>query len=119
MIQPCVLVAEDEPIIAIDLCNTVEEAGFKVMGPHRDISSAMLSFQKHKPDVAILDVQLHDGTVFALAQKLAEEDVPIIFHSGRFSCAEVKAKFPQAQTLLKPCPPSEMLAAVNGALARA
>lgn len=119
MAQPCVLVAEDEWIIAADLCATVAEAGFRVEGPHRDISSAMLAFQKHKPDVAILDVRLDDGTVFALARKLANEDVPIIFHSGYSSEAEVAELFPGATTLRKPCPPAKMIAAVNGMLGSA
>ncbi|MEP3051030.1 MAG: response regulator [Erythrobacter sp.] len=113
---PRILVAEDERIIAFDLCDTVEEAGFEVEGPHSDISSAMLSFQKNKPDLAILDVQLDDGIVYPLAQKLAEENVPIIFHSGQFSRKEVQERFPEATTLLKPCPPTEMLQAVTEGL---
>ena len=56
-----VLVAEDEPIVGFDLCDTVAEAGYMVEGPFDEISSAMLSFQKCKPDIAILDVQLGDG----------------------------------------------------------
>ena len=112
-----ILVAEDEVIIACDLIDTVEEAGFVVEGPHRDISSAMLAFQKQKPDLAILDVSLKDGVVFPLARKLAEEDIPIIFHTGNYSRDEMAKHFPQAQALLKPCPPAEMLEAVNGALA--
>ena len=119
MDTPCVLVAEDERIVGADLCDTVEEAGFVVEGPHRDVSSAMLAFQKHKPDIAILDVKLDDGVVYALAEKLADENVPIIFHSGLFTREEVQAKFPQATTLLKPCPPAEMIAAVNEKLAAA
>lgn len=112
-----VLVAEDEKMVAFDLCDTVEEAGFEVVGPHSDISSAMLSFQKDKPDLAILDVQLDDGIVYPLAKKLAEEDVPIIFHSGQFTRKEVAERFPEATTLLKPCPPSEMINTVTAVLA--
>ena len=112
-----ILVAEDELIIAFDLCDTVEEAGFEVEGPHSGISSAMLAFQKEKPDLAILDVELDDGVVFPLAQKLAEENVPIIFHSGRHSREEVERHFPAATTLAKPCPPAQVIEAVNGVLA--
>lgn len=108
-----ILVAEDEMIVAFDLCETVEEAGFQVEGPHAGISSAMLAFQKEKPACAILDIQLDDGIVYPLAQKLADENVPIIFHSGRHSRAEVEARFPQATTLAKPCPPAAMIEAVN------
>ncbi len=111
-----ILVAEDELITAFDLCDTVEEAGFEVEGPHSGISSAMLAFQKEKPDLAILDITLNDGVVFPLAQKLADEKVPIIFHSGRHSADEVKAQFPSAVTLSKPCPPTAMLQAVSTVL---
>ncbi len=111
-----ILVAEDEMVVAFDLCDTVEEAGFKVEGPHAGISSAMLAFQVEKPDLAILDVKLDDGSVFPLARKLADEDVPIIFHSGSLNADEVNAQFPGATTLLKPCPPSDMIKAVNDVL---
>ncbi|GMN03959.1 response regulator [Erythrobacter sp. MTPC3] len=111
-----ILVAENEMIVAYDLCDTVAEAGFQVEGPHAGISDAMLAFQKEKPALAILDIELDDGIVFPLAQKLTDENVPIIFHSGRYTRDEVKARFPKAQTLAKPCPPTQMLAAVNQVL---
>ncbi|MEP5938449.1 MAG: response regulator [Erythrobacter sp.] len=117
MAQPKILVAEVERVIAFDLCDTVEEAGYRVEGPHSDISAAMLAFQKDKPDLAILDVQLDDGIVFPLAKKLEAENIPIIFHSGRYSRDEVIEHFPDAQTLAKPCPPSAMIDAVSKVLA--
>lgn len=111
-----ILVAEDEMIIAFDLCDTVEEAGFTVEGPHAGISSAMLAFQKEKPDLAILDIRLDDGEVYPLAKKLEAENVPIIFHSGIYSHDEVTEHFPTATTLIKPCPPSTMIKALNDVL---
>lgn len=116
MPQPRILVAEDEPIVACDLIDTVEEAGFVVEGPHSDISSAMLAFQKEKPDLAILDVKLGDGVVYPLAQKLADEHIPIIFHTGNYSSEEVDSRFPGAHSLAKPCPPADVLDAVHKAL---
>ena len=71
--QPVILVAEDETIVAWDLCATVEEAGYTVEGPYTDISSAMLAYQKQKPDLAILDVQLGDGVVYPLAEQMMAE----------------------------------------------
>lgn len=112
-----ILVAENELIAGFDLCDTVEEAGFEVEGPHSGISSAMQAFQKEKPDLAILDVQLDDGEVYSLARKLTEENVPIIFHSaGRDTREDVEAHFPAATTLSKPCPPAQVLEAVNEVL---
>ncbi|MEE4538870.1 MAG: response regulator [Erythrobacter sp.] len=111
-----ILVAEDEMIVAFDLCDTVEEAGFEVEGPHAGISSAMLAFQRNKPDLAILDVQLDDGIVYPLAEKLMDENVPIIFHTGRYSADEIAERFPSATALPKPCPPATVMEAVNTAL---
>lgn len=111
-----ILVAEDERIIGFDLCETVEEAGFEVEGPVNNISSAMLSFQKRKPDLAILDVQLGDGNVFPLAEKLLAADVKVIFHSGNYSTKEMEERFPNATALAKPCPPQTLLENVYQAL---
>lgn len=111
-----ILVAEDEMVVAFDLCETVEEAGFEVEGPHTGITSAMLAFQKEKPDLAILDIDLVDGNVFPLARKLAAEHVPLIFHSGRYTHEDVAQQFPDAVTLSKPCPPAKVIDTVNTVL---
>lgn len=111
-----ILIAEDEMIVAFDLCDTVEEAGYEVEGPHSGISSAMLAFQKEKPALAILDVELADGNIFSFARKLEAENVPVIFHSGSLSRREIKDRFPEAIVRMKPCPPTSMLEAVDMAM---
>ncbi|RXZ65604.1 response regulator [Pelagerythrobacter rhizovicinus] len=113
---PRILVAEDEFIVAFDLCDTVEEAGFQVEGPHSEISTAMLAVQKSRPDLAILDVELEDGDAFPLAEALMAENIPVIFHSGQFSPAEVRERYPSAIACAKPCPPNVMLEKVQKAL---
>lgn len=112
-----ILVAEDEYITAFDLRDTFEEAGFLVEGPHAGISSAMLACQKEKPDLAILDIELADGLTYELAQKLIDDDVPVILHSERAERDEVAARFPRAVTVAKPCPPAVLLDAVGRVLA--
>lgn len=114
--MPRVLVAEDEAIVALDMCDTVEEAGFEVEGPHNNVSSAMLALQKRKPDLAILDVELDDGDSFKLAEQLMADNVPVIFHSGQFSPDDVAKRFPNAIACSKPCPPGEILDKVQVAL---
>ena len=116
MEMPRILVAEDEYIIAMDLCQTVSEAGFAVEGPHADAASAMIALKQNTPDLAILDVNLHDGEVFPLAEQLIEQDVPVIFHSGHFARQEMKARFPEAYACAKPCPPSDIIDTVQEAL---
>jgi len=114
-----ILVAEDEFITAFDLCDTFEEAGYEVEGPHAGICSAMLACQKEKPDVALLDIELADGLSLELAQKLLDENVPVILHSDPKDTGALAVRFPGATTLVKPCPPAELLGAVSRALAPA
>ncbi|WDA41230.1 response regulator [Erythrobacter sp. BLCC-B19] len=111
-----ILVAEDEFITAFDLCDTFEEAGYEVEGPHAGISSAMLACQKGRPDCALLDIELSDGLTYDLAQKLIDACVPVILHSERADMSELAARFPQATTLAKPCPPADLLDAVSRVL---
>lgn len=112
-----ILVAEDELIVGYDLCDTVSEAGYQVDGPFENLSSAMLAYQKNKPDIAILDVQLGDGIVYPLAEQMMAEDVQVIFHSGQLTTADVALRFPNAQSLSKPCPPAEVINSVQVAAA--
>jgi two-component system, response regulator PdtaR len=114
--HPVILVAEDEPIVAHDLCDTVEAAGFIVEGPFDDATSAWQAFEKQKPDLAILDINLHGGTAYSLAEKMMAQDVPVIFHSGEVASEEVQALYPKASALSKPCPPGKILDTVQQAL---
>lgn len=114
-----ILLAEDEFITAFDLCDTFEEAGYEVEGPHSGISSAMLACQKAKPDLAILDIELIDGLAYELAQKLLDDNVPVILHSEQAERDELAARFPRAVAVAKPCPPAVLLDAINRVLAPA
>lgn len=116
MTHPVILVAEDEPMVAHDLCDTVEEAGFIVAGPFDDAASALEAFEKNKPDLAILDINLAGGTAYSLAERMMAQDVPVIFHSGQVTSAEVQALYPKASALSKPCPPAVILDTVQQAL---
>ncbi len=111
-----VLVAEDELIIGRDLCETVAEAGYTVEGPFDDLSSAALAYRTNRPDVAILDMQLGDGILYPLAEQMMAENVPVIFHSGAITSAEVAGRYPGARTLAKPCPPNEIISKVQEAV---
>ncbi|MDP5103372.1 MAG: response regulator [Erythrobacter sp.] len=114
-----ILLAEDEFVTAFDLCDTFEEAGYEVEGPHAGISSAMLACQKGKPDLAILDIELVDGLTYELAQKLLDENVPVILHSERAERDELAARFPRAITVAKPCPPADLLEVISRVFAPA
>ena len=116
--RPKILVVEDEFIIALDLSETVQDLGYELEGPFADNENAIEAIEDDLPDCAILDVYTADGEVYPLADKLAEAGVPIVFHSGHVTPAEVKARYPDAQACAKPCPPDQLIGALQEAVSR-
>lgn len=115
--RPVILVAEDEFLIACDLAETVEVAGFGVDGPYATLAAAESAAGKRAPDCALLDVDLADTEVFPLADRLQQADVPIVFHSGAADPRELAERYPGATVITKPCPPAQLLASLRSAVA--
>jgi len=78
---PGVLVVEDESIIAADLKQKLENAGFRVLGMEDTGEGAISSASKLEPDVVIMDVYLRgelDG--IDAARRIQEEyGIPVIY----------------------------------------
>ena len=102
--RPRVLIMEDEFIVALDLSDMAEDLGFCVDGPFATLAEGAEAVASHRPDAAILDVQLADGEVFPLADVLMRLGVPIIFHSGHADNGRLLARYPDARSAGKPCP---------------
>lgn len=115
--QPRVLVVEDELLIALTLADTVTDAGYTLEGPFADKRKAFMAICQRLPDCAILDVHVADGDVFPLADALAEAGVPIIFHSGHATPAEMKLRYPGAAACQKPCRQSDLVDMLHTAIA--
>ena len=79
-----VLVVEDEYLIAMEMAYAIEEWGATVVGPMGSEAEALefLARGDARIDVAVLDVNLGSHTVFDIADKLRELDVPVVFVTG-------------------------------------
>jgi len=65
------LLVEDDQVILTMMSKAVEAEGFKLLGATTNVVSAMESFKKNQPDVAILDIDLGAGpTGIDLANKI-------------------------------------------------
>ena len=76
------LLVEDDQIILTMMSKAVEAEGFKILGAATDVVTAMESFKKNQPDVAILDIHLGAGpTGIDLANKIRKINhrVAIVF----------------------------------------
>ena len=80
----CVLIVEDEPLIAMDLQSIIEDADHEVAGIATRMSEAMEIASRKRLDVAIMDYNIagsHDGV--DVARRLREEHgVGSLFVSG-------------------------------------
>jgi DNA-binding NarL/FixJ family response regulator len=76
------LLVEDDQIILTMMTRAVEAEGFKVLDAKSSVISAMESFNKTQPDVAVLDIDLGSGpTGIDLANKMRKINhrIPIVF----------------------------------------
>lgn len=76
-----VLIIEDEPIIAADLANLVEDLGHSCVGNAATRRQAVELARRVKPGLILCDVQLADNSsgIDAVQDILADFDLPVIF----------------------------------------
>lgn len=118
-----ILIVEDEAIVALDLCNQLEDLGYQVVGTADCSERALQLATDHQPDLVLMDVMLKgalDGIEIAKAiQRM--RDTPVIFLTS-FSNTETVKRAAQAGPygyLSKPFQLSELAAGIEVALYKA
>ncbi|MGB7656373.1 MAG: response regulator [Novosphingobium sp.] len=99
---PLVLVVDDEVLIALDVAMTLEDAGYRVLGPALTLEAAMDLIEREKPDAAVLDINIGSRTVWPLAKRLSECRVPMVFASANLGHRELQEEFSDQPRLSKP-----------------
>ena len=112
-----VLVAEDEPFIALDLALAVADAGGNVVGPAASCDEAMTFLSTGIVGAAILDVNLVDGDCSALMDVLVDLCVPFIIHTAVDLPPALTTRFSGLAVQIKPCPPAKLVARLESLLA--
>jgi CheY-like chemotaxis protein len=99
----CLLVVEDEYMIAIDLVSFLEDLGADVIGPAGSVAEGLELVEHHgsRVDIALLDVNLRGELVFPVADALAAQGVPIIFTTG-YDAMVLPAPYDHARRCDKP-----------------
>lgn len=98
-----VLVAEDQPLIALDVALAIEDAGGVVAGPAASVRECLALIDSQPIVAAILDVNLTDGDISPVAEALMLAGVPIIVQTGIGLPPELAARFPDLVVQIKPC----------------
>jgi DNA-binding response OmpR family regulator len=108
-----VVVLEDEALIALDVEQTLRDAGFNVLAVMSSCADALEWLEANSPNVAVLDIELRDGNCAAAVEQLCERDIPFVVHSGSsFSSDYHDPIFLKGRWVMKPSDPSELTNAV-------
>lgn len=97
-----VLVVEDEVMIAMDLAWEVEAAGALVVGPAPSIRDALQLIDANGLCGAILDVNLLDGIVTPVIDRLRHAGIPVVMQSGEQLPADIAQRHGDVPTFRKP-----------------
>jgi DNA-binding response OmpR family regulator len=103
--NPLVLILEDQAIIAVDLQEELQDAGYRVAGPFTTCAAARDWLQNATPDFAIVDTVLKDGLCREIAHELVRREVPFLIYSGHSQEKQLLAEFDHLTWVQKPVPP--------------
>lgn len=112
-----VLLVENEPLIAMDLEGMLLSAGAGSVHHAMSSGDALDWLDGTRPDLAILDLFLSDGSSAPVAERLRLQGTPFVIYSGHtHDSAPDAAAFGDVVWLPKPCTQSELVAAVSRSL---
>ena len=113
-----VLVAEDEFMVAENLCHELEDAGAIVVGPCASLEQtlAAIASENQQIDGAILDVNLAEHVVYPAADILTARGIPIIFTTG-YDASNLPPRFAHIPRCEKPVSMARLVRAVGRAMA--
>jgi response regulator NasT len=79
-----ILIAEDEPIIALALAERLRRLGHDPIGPARDGLEAVQAAREHRPDLYLFDIDMPRLDGLRAAQALADEGLrrPVVVLTG-------------------------------------
>jgi CheY-like chemotaxis protein len=115
-----VLIIEDEPVLALDLQQTVESAGHRVTGIATTHRAAVELAQAEPPGILLADIHLADASsgIEAVAAIQAQCPAPAIFITGFPDLLLARERPEAACVLTKPFDPEMLSVALAQSLRR-
>lgn len=97
-----ILVVEDDYLIANEVAGHLTVHGVDVVGPVGEIDAALEAIMRtERLDGAVVDINLHGVSGFAVADALADRGVPFVFATG-YDRAAIPSRFAAIGRLQKP-----------------
>ena len=113
-----ILIVEDENILALDIALEVAGRGAKVIGPVGTLRVALGMIASTDLDGVILDIDLSGKIAFAVADALADRQIPFVFATG-YPITQIPARHANVRRCEKPARPSIICRALEAAMSMA
>lgn len=116
-----VVVAEDEAIIRMDLRELLQEEGYDVVAESGRGDEALAMVQKHRPDVALLDIKMPGMDGISVARRISAERLCAVVLVTAFSQRELIEEATDAGVhgyVVKPFERHDLVPAIEVGLAR-
>jgi light-regulated signal transduction histidine kinase (bacteriophytochrome)/CheY-like chemotaxis protein len=97
-----VLVLEDQMLAAMDLQEGLERSGASLVAIAGTVEGALNAIAEHRPDGAVLDVDLDDATSFPVADELDALDIPFVFLASEAERRQIPKRFEDVLVVPKP-----------------
>jgi DNA-binding response OmpR family regulator len=108
-----VLVVDDEILIALDIGESLAEAGAEILGACMTLAPALEIVHDGGVSAAVLDIRLGRETTEPLAMALSERGIPFLFYSGQVLPYSMRERWPGCVVLTKPAAQGALVAAVK------
>lgn len=116
-----VVVAEDEALIRLDVVESLEDAGYRVVGQAANGDKAVELARSERPGVVIMDVKMPGSDGIAAAKTITEEGIAPVVMLTAFSQQSLVKEASDAGAMayvVKPFVPEKLFPAIEVAMAR-
>jgi CheY-like chemotaxis protein len=110
-----VLLVEDEIVIAFMVEDMLMDLGCPLVLHAGTVSEALAILDSQRPQLAVLDVNLGDGTAYPVAERLNDLAIPFIFATG-YGLRGLDPRWSGTTVLQKPFDSRVLAAALRTAL---
>ena len=116
-----VVIADDEPIIRLDLKKMLQDCGYDVVGEAGDGAKAVEAARTLKPDVVILDIKMPEMDGIDAAKVITEEKIAPVLLLTAYSQIDLVNRAKEAGVysyLVKPFKEADLMPQIEVAVAR-